>query len=122
MEPFTSQGSTTIAPEVLLTIAQLTALSVPGVSRLSHIQGAGVNRLIKPSQYREGVKIDVVDDLVTVDIYIILKDDVNVREISHNIQHEVARAITEMVGMTVDRVNIHIEDIDYTSANESLPA
>jgi uncharacterized alkaline shock family protein YloU len=122
MEPYISQGSTTIAPEVLLTIAQLTALSVPGVSRLSHIQGAGVNRLIKPSQYREGVKIDVVDDLVTVDIYIILKNDVNVREISHNIQREVARAITEMVGMTVDRVNIHIEDIDYTSANESLPA
>jgi uncharacterized alkaline shock family protein YloU len=122
MEPYSSQGSTTIAPEVLLTIAQLTTLGVPGVSRLSHIQGAGVNRLIKPSQYREGVKIDVVDDNVTVDIYIILKNDVNVREISHNIQHEVVRAITEMVGMTVDRVNIHIEDIDYISANESQPA
>jgi uncharacterized alkaline shock family protein YloU len=122
MEPYSSQGSTTIAPEVLLTIAQLTTLGVPGVSRLSHIQGAGVNRLIKPSQYREGVKIDVVEDNVTVDIYIILKNDVNVREISHNIQHDVVRAITEMVGMTVDRVNIHIEDIDYISANESQPA
>ena len=108
MEPIESQGTTTIAPEVLLTIAQLTALSVPGVSRLSHIQGAGVNRLIKPSQYREGVKIDVSDDIVTVDVYIILLNDFNVREVSHNIQHNVARAITEMVGMTVDRVNIHI--------------
>lgn len=122
MEPNESQGTTTIAPEVLLTIAQLTALSVPGVSRLSHIQGAGVNRLIKPSQYREGVKIDVSDDIVTVDVYIILLNDFNVREVSHNIQHNVARAITEMVGMTVDRVNIHIEDIDFTSPNESLPA
>ena len=122
MEPNVSQGTTTIAPEVLLTIAQLTALSVPGVSRLSHIQGAGVNRLIKPSQYREGVKIDVSDDIVTVDVYIILLNDFNVREVSHNIQHNVARAITEMVGMTVDRVNIHIEDIDFTSPNESLPA
>ena len=122
MESNASQGSTTIAPEVLLTIAQLTALSVPGVSRLSHIQGAGVNRLIKPSQYREGVKIDVSDDIVTVDVYIILLNDFNVREVSHNIQHNVARAITEMVGMTVDRVNIHIEDIDFTSPNESLPA
>ena len=45
MEPYSAQGSTTIAPEVLLTIAQLTTLNVPGVSRLSHIQGVGVNRL-----------------------------------------------------------------------------
>jgi uncharacterized alkaline shock family protein YloU len=122
MEPYTSQGSTTIAPEVLLTIAQLTALAVPGVSRLSHIQGVGVNRLIKPSQYREGVKVEVLDDIVNVDIFIILNNDVNVREISHNIQHEVSRAITEMVGMIVGRVNIHIEDIDFTSSNESFPA
>mgnify|MGYP001131295342 CR=1 FL=1 len=122
MEPIESQGTTTIAPEVLLTIAQLTALSVPGVSRLSHIQGAGVNRLIKPNQYREGVKIEVSEDIVTVDVYIILQSDFNVREVSHSIQRDVARAITEMVGMTVDRVNIHIEDIDYTSSNESLPA
>jgi len=119
MEPYNAQGSTTIAPEVLLTIAQLTTLSVPGVSRLSHIQGAGVNRFIKPSQYREGVKIEVEDDIVTVDIYLILKNDLNVRDISHNIQRDVTRAITEMVGMTVGRVNIHIEDIDFTS-NESL--
>jgi uncharacterized alkaline shock family protein YloU len=35
------------------------------------------------------------------------------REVSHNIQYEVARAISEMVGMPVGRVNIHIEDIDY---------
>lgn len=121
MDANNAQGSTTIAPEVLLTIAQLTALGVPGVSRLSHIQGAGVNRLIKPSQYREGIKIEVDDDVVTVDIYLILKNDLNVRDISHNIQHEVTRAITEMVGMTVGRVNIHIEDIDFTT-NESLSA
>lgn len=122
MEPNISEGSTTIAPEVLLTIAQLTTLNVRGVSRLSHIQGAGVNRFIKPSQYREGVKIEVVDDIVYLDIYIILDKDVNVRDISHNIQHEVSRAITDMVGMTVGRVNIHIEDIDFTRSNESLPA
>jgi uncharacterized alkaline shock family protein YloU len=34
----------------------------------------------------------------------------------------VTRAITDMVGMTVGRVNIHIEDIDFTSPSESLPA
>jgi len=44
---------------------------------------------------------------------VILKNDVNVREVSRMIQQEVNRAISEMVGMQVGRVNVHIEDIDY---------
>ena len=107
-----SLGTTTIAPEVLLTIAQLTTLNVHGVSRLSHFQ-SGVNQLLKRTQKREGVMIEVEDDVVHADIYVILNNDVNVRDVSHNIQHEVSRAVSEMVGMTVGRVNIHIEDIDY---------
>ena len=107
-----SQGTTTIAPDVLLTIAQLTTLNVNGVSRLGHVQ-TPVNQLLKRTQKREGVSIEVMDDVVNADIYVVLKNDVNVRDVSHSIQHEVARAISEMVGMTVGRVNIHIEDIDY---------
>ncbi len=113
-----SQGTTTIAPDVLLTIAQLTTLNVSGVSRLGHVQ-TQVNQLLKRTQRREGVSIEVVDDVVYIDIYVILKNDVNVRDVSHNIQHEVTRAISEMVGMTVGRVNIHIEDIDYPMEAEA---
>lgn len=113
-----AQGATTIAPDVLLTIAQLTTLNVTGVSRLSHVQ-VPVNRIFKPGQKREGVMIEVSDDVVYVDIYVILCNDVNVRDVSHNIQREVSRAISEMVGMVVGRVNIHIEDIDYPSEVES---
>ena len=107
-----SQGTTTIAPDVLLTIAQLTTLNVNGVSRLSHVQ-TPVNQLLKRTQKREGVIIELVDDVVYLDIYVILNNDVNVRDVSHNIQREVSRAISEMVGMVVGKVNIHIEDVDY---------
>jgi uncharacterized alkaline shock family protein YloU len=113
-----TQGTTTIAPDVLLTIAQLTTLNVNGVSRLGHVQ-TPVNQLLKRTQKREGVSIEVADDMVYADIYVVLKNDVNVRDVSHNIQHEVARAISEMVGMTVGRVNIHIEDIDYPMEAEA---
>ena len=40
-------------------------------------------------------------------------ENVNIREVSRNVQQNVARAIQEMVGMDVGLVNIHIEDIDY---------
>jgi uncharacterized alkaline shock family protein YloU len=110
-------GKTTIAPDVLLTIARLTTLSVPGVSRLC-IDPPGINRLFNRG-FSEGVQIEVRDDCVYADLYIILKNDVNIRDVSRNIQQKVARAISEMVGMQVGRVNIHIEDIDYPEEIEA---
>lgn len=110
-------GKTTIAPEVLISIARLTALSVPGVRRLSLAQN-DFNRILHHGE-NEGVVIKVQDDTVYADIHVILNRDVNVRDVSRSIQTQVARAFSEMVGMEVGKVNIHIEDIDFSSISES---
>ena len=107
----TPQGKTTVSPDVLTTIARLSALSVPGVSRLAPVAG-GVNRLFKRGAV-DGVRIETEENTVYVDLHLVLKQDVNIREVSRNVQQNVARAIQEMVGMDVGHVNIHIEDIDY---------
>ncbi len=106
----------TVSPDVLLTIARLTTLQVDGVSRLSPVK-AGVNRLFKRG-YGEGVRIELEDDTVFADIYVILNHDVNIRDVSRNIQNDVGRAFSEMVGMQIGRINIHIEDIDYPENEE----
>ena len=111
MTDYESQGKTTVSPEVLITIAKLSALSVPGVSRMAPVSG-GVNRLFKRG-VGDGVRIETEENTVYVELYLALKQDVNIREVSRNVQQQVARAIQEMVGMDVGHVNIHIEDIDY---------
>lgn len=116
-ESFQTPGKTTIAPEVLLTIARLNALSVPGVSRLSTTPG-DVNQFLTRGT-NEGVRISVENGIVYADIYVILNQDVNVRDVSRGIQARVSRAISEMVGMEVGKVNIHVEDIDYSKVPES---
>lgn len=117
-ETYVRAGKTTIAPEVLLTIARLTTLSVPGVSRMSATLG-GVNRLFRRG-IGEGVRLDIrEDDHVYADLYVILKSDVNIRDVSRQVQQHVSRAITEMVGMPVGRVNVHIEDVDFPQETEA---
>jgi uncharacterized alkaline shock family protein YloU len=44
-----------------------------------------------------------------------MKNDINIREVSHQVQLNVARAISDIVGMTIGRVNVHVEDIDFLS-------
>ncbi len=110
-EDYRSPGKTTLAPEVLLTIARMSALSVEGVSHLAPVPG-GFDRLFRQGS-DNGVQMTVEDGIVYIELYVVLKNDFNVREVSRNMQTQVARAISEMVGMEVGHVNIHIEDIDF---------
>jgi len=105
-------GLTTIAPDVLIAIARLSALNVDGVSYMSPVK-AGVNRLLRRAHQGEGVLVEITDDTVNVDIYVVLNNDVNIRKVSRKIQEDVARAISEMVGMEVGAINIHVEDISF---------
>ena len=111
MTEHNTQGKTTVSPDVLTTIARLAALSVPGVSRLAPVSG-GVNRLFKRGA-GDGVRIETEENIAYVDLHLVLHENINIREVSRNIQQNVARSIQEMVGMDVGHVNIHIEDIDY---------
>jgi uncharacterized alkaline shock family protein YloU len=106
-----SFGKTTIAPEVLTTIARMSALSVEGVSRLAPVSG-GLNRVFKRG-VSEGVRAEIEDGLAYLDLYLILKQDVNVREVGRQVQQMVARSVSEMLGINVGHVNIHVEGIAY---------
>jgi len=65
------------------------------------------------SSYSGGVNINVENNTVDVDLYLVLKNDSDLFKTSEKVQNKVARAITEMVGMEIGRINVHIEDIDY---------
>ncbi len=107
-------GKTTIDPGVLITIARLSTLSVAGVSRMGEVP-ASVKRILRRGQ-EQGVSLKIDDMVVDADVYVILHAGVNVREASRAIQAAIARAVSDMVGMEVGRINIHIDDIDYSAA------
>jgi len=104
-------GKTTIAQDVLISIARLTTLNVQGVKCTSPFVNSYDRIVTKPEN--EGVKVAVKDNLVYVDIFVVLESDVNVRVVSKNIQLNVRRAISDMVGMEVGSINVHICDIAY---------
>jgi len=108
-----TKGKTTIDPGVLINIAKLAALSVEGVSRMS--TGPHSIESVFRSSYAGGVNIDVENNTVYIDLYLIMKSDCDLYKTSEKVQNKVSRAITEMVGMEIGHVNIHIEDMDYLS-------
>ena len=102
------RGRVTVAQRVLDAIAQLTTLNVPGVVRLA--ARGGLRR------GSDGVRVDVVDDKVFVDVYVIVTHDANMRQIGKEIQAEIARAMNQIVGMDPAEVNVHIQDVEPPAA------
>jgi uncharacterized alkaline shock family protein YloU len=76
------------------------------------------NRLLARGT-NEGVRLEIQEDEVFADIYLVLNNGVNILEVSRQVQAEIARSISEMVGMHIGQVNIHIEDIDFPAENEN---
>jgi len=107
--PQPRRGKTTIAHEVLLTIARLSALGTAGVARTSPLP-AGADRIFKRG-IDDGVRVEVRGQAVLVDLYLVLLPGYNLRDVGRAVQAAVRRAIEEMVGMDVLAVNVHVEDI-----------
>ncbi len=110
-EPHRPPGQTTVSSDVLSTIARMAAMSVPGVSSIAAASGS-VERLFRRGS-GDGIRVHIQDETVFADLHVIVKPDVNIREVGRNVQQQVTRAIQEMVGMNVGGVDIHVEDIDY---------
>jgi uncharacterized alkaline shock family protein YloU len=80
-------------------------LAVPGVSRL--VSPPGVGRL-RPS---EGVRVKTVDGKVYVKVYVMTDPGVNMLAVGRKIRAEITRALQDMVGVDVEAVDVHIEDV-----------
>jgi uncharacterized alkaline shock family protein YloU len=111
----------TIAPGVLLTIARLAALEVSGVVRMGSTPG-GVDRLLRRVPSANGVQIAIDDGTVTAHIYVIAAASTNLRDMSIQIQKSVARSIRDLLGMKVESVNVHIEDIEFSTPSPVEPS
>jgi uncharacterized alkaline shock family protein YloU len=108
-------GAVTVEPEVLETIARLAALEIPGVVRIAE---KDVDRFLGLTG--KSVVVLVRDGRVTVDLHIIAGPDISLLRLGQTVQYEVTRAVQQMIGMPVDAVNVHIEDVVYPEA-ENLP-
>lgn len=105
-------GRIEVAPDVLAMIAYSAACRVEGVAKMAPVP-ADASRLFRRHARHDGIVLDLADNRIRFDIYVIMEPDVNIMEASQALQTAVAEAIDTMVGLPVDAVNIHVEDVVY---------
>ena len=105
-------GEVHIADGVVAIIAGLAATEVEGVASMAgNITNELVSKLGMKSLSR-GVKVTVLEGVVTVDLSLNIEYGKNVLETSRTVQERVKTSIENMTGLEVADVNIHIASVD----------
>jgi len=56
----------------------------------------------------KGVKVNLTEDSLTLDIYLLVKFGQPIPEVAENVQKSVAAAVEAMTGRAVQTINIHV--------------
>lgn len=105
-------GEVRIADEVVAIIAGLAATEVDGVDSMA---GNITNELVGKlgmKNLSKGVKVDVTEEHVYVDLSLNIKYGYNIPDVSERVQDRVKSAIENMTGLTVLDVNIRIAGVN----------
>ncbi|MBA4701612.1 MAG: Asp23/Gls24 family envelope stress response protein [Ruminococcus sp.] len=110
-----SMGEVKIADEVVAIIAALAATEVEGVASMA---GNITNELVSKlgmKNLSKGVKVDVLEGVVTVSLALNLKYNYSIMEISSKVQEKVKNAVENMTGLEVADVNIKVAGVEMES-------
>ena len=108
-------GTVSFATEVVATIAGLAATEVDGVASMIS-PSAGLADMFSRKSNRnltKGVRIDLEDNRVSVDITITVDYGSPVPDVARNIQENVKKAIETMSGLDVKNVDVHVTGISF---------
>lgn len=105
-------GEVRIADDVVANIAALAALEIEGVATTA---GNITKELMSKAGMKtvnKGVRIEMVDSVVSVDIALIMEYGYNIPTTCKTVQERIKTAIENMTGLEVSDVNIRIAGID----------
>ena len=105
-------GEVQIADEVVAVIAGIAAMEVDGVSSMAGNATKELVAKLGKKTLSKGVKVDVLEGTVTVDISLNLQYGKNIKKTTEKVQERVKASVENMTGLTVADINVHVAGVD----------
>ena len=104
-------GAVKIADDVVAMIASLAASEVEGVSAVGNNLTNDLMSKVGVKNLAKGVKVDVKESKVIVDVVVSMEYGFNIPATSRKIQDKVKAAVENMTGLNCTEVNIRIAGV-----------
>ena len=107
-----NQGEVVIMDEVIAVIAGLAAVEIDGVASMA---GNATKELISKLGKKllsKGVKVDVLEDVVSVAVAINIKYGYSIMDVCSKVQDKIKVTVENMTGLTVADVNVRVAGVE----------
>ncbi len=108
----TNLGKIEISPTAIASLATKAVLKCYGVVGMaSPDRRYGLVTLFRRNNYRRGVKVQLVEDQIIIDLYVITEYGMRISEVTHNIMSNVKFSVEKALGVPVSQVNVHVQGL-----------
>lgn len=108
-----------IANDVVATIAGIAAAEIDGVAGMSGGVVSGLTQILGKKQLTKGVKVEIAEQNVTLDVSIVVEYGKKIPTVAEAIQAAVKQAVTDMTGLNVVAVNIHVTGVQFVEEEQA---
>lgn len=112
-------GKIEIAPEVIEVIAGIAASEIEGVATMRGNFAAGVAERFGRKNHGKGIRVDLSDNQIKIDVYCVLNYGVSIPKVAQQIQDNIRQAVLNMTGLETDEVNIHIVNVNFENLEDN---
>ncbi|MDD9149300.1 Asp23/Gls24 family envelope stress response protein [Sporolactobacillus sp. CQH2019] len=114
-------GKIEISPEVIEVIAGLAAVEVVGVSDMHGNFAAGVVEKLGGKSFRKGVKVDLTDEGIVIDVQLTMNYGVSIPEVAEKVQKNIAQTLKRMTALDIHEIKIHVVGIRFDQKDKKMP-
>ncbi|MFC3882864.1 Asp23/Gls24 family envelope stress response protein [Bacillus songklensis] len=111
-------GKVEIAPEVIEVIAGIAASEIDGVAAMRGNFAAGVVEKLGKKNHGKGVKVELAENSIKVDVYCFMKFGVSIPTVAQKVQDNIRQALKNMTALELDEVNIHIVGVQFDTQKQ----
>ncbi|MGI6318714.1 MAG: Asp23/Gls24 family envelope stress response protein [Firmicutes bacterium] len=111
-------GAIRIADEVVSIIAGLAATEIEGVAGMSGGIAGGIAEALGRKNFSKGVKVEVGEEEASVDLFLIVRYGTRIPDVAWGVQENVKKAIENMTGLKVLKVNVHVQGVNFPQQNK----
>ncbi|MDP5273329.1 Asp23/Gls24 family envelope stress response protein [Chengkuizengella axinellae] len=113
MSGFDNSGAVRISPDVVATIAGLTAIETPGIAGMSGGVSEGLAKRLSGKNVQKGVSVEVGQLESAIDLRVIVNYGSKIHEVCKNLQTNVKESVMSMTGLSVVEVNVKVEGVVF---------
>jgi len=105
-------GKIEVSPRAIASMASEAVLKCYGVVGMSATTlSDGIAEILQVDNSHRGVQVDVVDDRIVIDLYVVIEYGLRISEVAHNVMETVKFAVERSLGMPVAQVNVHVQGL-----------